>query len=181
MNKYLLMMSVLFALLFQSCEIDSSPKLSKGAEICYATIQETAQKIAEKYHLSFVGIGAGGGGEDGIWLMSAHFRKYQGCIANIEEARSLLIACADDFIAYINACQELKPYLRNHPFTSRNIDVTIFNCEGPKIDETKPYPAAFGVAEGVISYYVPHGSTYRIALKETYEEAVAILAQERGS
>ena len=44
---------------------------------------------------------------------------------SIEQAREILVDCVQEFLTEINSNEEIRPYLENFPFTSKNIHIAL--------------------------------------------------------
>ena len=127
-------------------------------------------------------IGPGGGARpDGIWLMTLSFERVNSPISE-EEARKLIIQSVDDFLLAVNSNEELRPYLKNYPFTVKNLSITIFNYDGKRELNFFPSIAVVKNSEGEIGFLtkIPlQKYGYHTKKYETYEEAVAILKNQK--
>jgi hypothetical protein len=84
--------------------------------------------------------------------MSLDFQRY-GPPLTEEEARKLIISCLDDYLAVVNKDEDIRSYLKNYPFTPKNIDLGIFNYYPDRTDVYHPYIGTVTAREGKISYY----------------------------
>ena len=153
--------------------------LSEESQVLYGFIDREAKKLGAKYGMEHCG--TGGGGRDGIWLMSLSFQRF-GSHLNEEDARKLIINCSNDFIESINNDETIRPFLKIYPFSAKNIDLTIYNYQ--ENGRWIYYPDIFieNNAEGKIAFYTKDESEkygYKTEKYETYEEAVAILKKEK--
>jgi len=157
--------------------MDQEPSVHDKA--LYGFIAKMGNELGKKYKMSPIGPG-GGATPEGIWLMSLSFEK-NGDPLTEEEARKLIIHCVDDFLLAVNSDDKLKPFLKNYPFTSKNLDLTIFSYDKDHILHYFPSIAVVTNVEGKIGFFtedpsVKHG--YHTKKYETYEESVAILKNE---
>jgi hypothetical protein len=95
-----------------------SSDLSDEGRMLYGFIAKEGKYIGKKYNMSQASIG--GGVNNGIWLMSLDFQRY-GSPLTEEEARELIISSLDDFIAEVNRDEQIRPFLKDYPFTAKNI------------------------------------------------------------
>ncbi len=165
-------------LCMNSC-MDSTSGLTPEGRRHYAFISKSGRRIGKKYGMS---IGAvGGGANNGIWLMSLDFQRY-GLPLDIQQSRKLLVACMEEFLNDVNKDEELRPYLRDFPFSVNNIDMGIINYKEDGHDIYDPYITTISANNGKINYFTydeinPH--RYKSEFTETYQEAVAILKKEQ--
>jgi hypothetical protein len=177
--KYLLMLFFPF-LYFVSHIVDPSKGLSKGDRISNQLIARFGKQMEEKYGFHPCAFG-GGATEEGIWLFSIHFDYYHEPML-IDQARRLIVSCAEEFLELINSSEEIRPYLKNYPSTAKNIEIAIFfkSVERKKIYD--PYMAVVSTNEGTITYRTEEEGNrfdYKLEVDESYEEALNILKKER--
>jgi hypothetical protein len=107
------------------------PKMVQGqsefGKMLYSFVAKTGKRLAKKYGMSTSGAG-GAAREDGIWLMSIAFDRHGDPICEAE-ARKLIISCVNDFLEAVNKDETLKPFLKNYPFTAKNLELRIFNYD----------------------------------------------------
>jgi hypothetical protein len=141
-------------------------------------VEKATTYLGEKY--GFVLCGAGGGTNDeGIWLIATSFFYQHDPIVK-QEARKLVVDCVDEFLNIINASEELRPYLRDVPFTPKNVAIRIFlyDVDGKEIYE--PFIGGVSAVEDRIMYLI-HEPNQEYGYKtviESYEQAVEILRKE---
>ena len=169
----------LFAFTYSMSE-DMNSGLSEEDKMFYGFVNREGKLIGKKYDMLYCGVGGGGAGKGGIWLMSLSFHRY-GLPLTEEEARKLIISCLDDFLTSVNKEEQIKPFLKNYPFTPENIDLGIVNYKADRQDVYHPYISTVAARRGRICFYTEEESrpfTYKSKKYETYEEAIAILQQE---
>jgi hypothetical protein len=152
--------------------------LSEDDKMLYGFINRQGSYLGEKYHMwqSATGIG----GMDKIWLMALSFERYGDPLTE-EEARKLIINCVDDFLDAVNRDEQLKPFLKDHPFTAKNLDLDIFNYGKDQVSHYFPYISVVSDSRGKIGFFTEEASIeYGFYTKkyETYDEAVAILKRK---
>jgi hypothetical protein len=153
--------------------------LSEHGKMLYSFVAKTGNKLEKKYGMSPCGIG-GGAKEDGIWLMALSFDRYGDPLTEAE-ARKLIINCVDDFLEAVNNDEQLKPFLKEYPFTAKNLDLTIYNYDKGQVLNYFPYIAIVTNSEGKVGFFTENASTkygYYTKKYETYDEAIAILKRE---
>jgi len=145
----------------------------------YDFIAKMGSKFEKKYKISLIGRG-GGATPEGIWLMCVSFEREDEPLTE-EEARKLIIHCVDDFLSAVNSDEKLKPFLKEYPFTPKNLELTIFNYNKSRILHCFPSIAVVKDLRGKIGFFTEDPSTkprYHTKKYETYEESVAILKNE---
>jgi hypothetical protein len=96
-----------------------------------------------------------------------------------EELRHLLVDLAQDFVAFVNSDQAIKPYLENYPFEVKNIDITLFIRDSRGIRLEDPYIGVAGISRGRLDYQILITADDIPSVKneseESYEEALQAL------
>jgi len=153
--------------------------LSDDSKMLYRFIRRTGKILEKKYQIRQSATGIGG--MDKVWLMSIDFDRY-GDPINEQEARKLIIACVDDFLEAVNNDEELRPFLQDFPFTAKNLELRIFNFDKNQELQSFPFIAIVTDSRGKIGFLTKDPNIkygYKTDTEETYDEAVAILKQEK--
>lgn len=178
-NFYPWIMSVLIGLLTISWAMDRKmdEDLPDDDKQVYSFMNIEGQKMEQKYHMNLVGIGVGG--MDEVGLMSLAFHR-NGEPLNESGARKLAVNCIQDFLASINASEELRPLLKQFPFKPENVDIGIINYDQAGFDRFFPHIGTISCSSGKIGYLTDEPDNYRYKTKkyETFEEALEILQKE---
>lgn len=176
MKKILLFSYMLLQSLSYSMAAHQSPHY---VELANKAQNEIAKTLSKKYDMRVIGDYA------------ALFERVNelGLRFNIngplskDELRYILIGCIKEYLCYINSDEEIRPYLKDYPFTSKNIDISIFVYGLEKKNFNLYYPE-IAVASTYIGnlYYQTYGPEnefqYKTTEKETYEEALAIVKKQ---
>ncbi|MFI0434548.1 MAG: hypothetical protein ACH350_02315 [Parachlamydiaceae bacterium] len=155
-------------------------ELSDHGQVLFSTAAKIGSKIGKKYRMHSLG-GGGGAKPDGIWLIAISLEKSEAALTE-KEARELIIQCMDDLLTIVNHDDQLKPFLKNYPFTAKNVELVIYSYDKNRSLYQFPSIAIVGNFEGKIGYFTEDPSTkhgYHTKKYETYEEAVAILSQNK--
>jgi len=91
--------------------------------------------IELKNELKLVPYGSGGQAMDQIKMLALCFIYREP--VEIDQARKLLIASVDKFTAKINENEDIRPYLNNYPFKTKNIEIMIF-IQDPSRNNSEP-------------------------------------------
>lgn len=140
---------------------------------------ETAKTLKKEMGLECVGIG--GGMMDVIRCMTMSFHLDHE--VSITEARRAVVGATEAYLHAINGSKRIRPYLKNYPFTQRDVGVTIFvhKAKGMYVDPGKI--ACITARGSVVSYELyepnPNGSMFKDFCEEPYEEALRILNEEK--
>jgi hypothetical protein len=159
--------------------IEPSQPLSRGDIIRSEAERQAISYLEEKYGLVLCGAG-GGNTDEGIWLIAASF-FYQHDPISEQQARKLTVDCIDKFLSVINASEELRPYLRDVPFTAKNIAIRIVltDLNGKRVHY--PYIESISAVEDEIMYLTRDPNQkygYKTEVIESYDQAVEILRKE---
>jgi hypothetical protein len=168
----------IFAVIVCSCEVKGPRQNYKNNEKQkYAN--EIQHKVANQLKRDFGLIPFGSGARMMYQIEMLHLAFQYAKPANIDCARSLIIAAVEEFIAAINADERIRLYLANYPFESKNIEVTIFFLEPnhkPVVDGKLCMVDAQG---GFVTYKIDELATNRLKTihRESFEEAAGLVAQ----
>lgn len=148
-------------------------KLSDDEKIVNQITKETAKKLKEKKNL--VLIGTGGQMMDEIEMLSMSFNYYQEI--DLNTARNLIIYAINEYLSDINNKKEIRPYLSNYPFTSKNVEIMIFvyGPDGLELPAKKIY--SITSIDGVLEYYTRSDRDHPL-FQETYDEALQAISWE---
>jgi hypothetical protein len=152
--------------------------LSEQSKMLYRFINRQGQILGKKYQMRQSGNGLGAMNK--VELMCISFDKY-GAPLNEKEARSLVIHCVEDFLEAVNSDEQLRPLLKDYPFTAKNLDLGIFSFDKDQSLHIFPNIAVASNYKGKISFSTkeaPDIYGYYTEKYETYEEAVAILKEQ---
>ena len=111
---------------------------------------------------------------DDIKKMTMGFQYYGE--KSVDEARELLVYSVECYLTAINENEEIRPYLHNYPFTSKNVEVDIYFR---KIDGHTVPIGEINVAssnQGLVTYFIdnPEGTALQEYHEESFEEAQRI-------
>ena len=98
-----------------------------------------------------------------------------------DAARKLIVDCVEEFLKEVNQDQEIRPYLRNFPFTSNNIRIQIYNFESVGELYSHPIIGYLIINDGVITYDTHEKGELlkcKSKIKESYEDALKIVQSQ---
>jgi hypothetical protein len=165
---------------FMNYSIKDNDQLSEESKIFYRFLQKEGKILGNKYQMSMSSIGGGGGGDQGFWLMDLGFQRENSLLTE-EQARKLIVQVVNDFLTDVNKEVSLRPYMRDYPFTPKNVDITIFNSDIEIGDCFYPFISAINSNQGKVGYFTEEeGQIYGYKTKkyETWDEAIAIIQKE---
>ncbi len=164
---------------FFSCDVF---KERKDITISDRIVSEYLQEMEKKYDLHC--IGNGGGFLDKVNEVIIYFTTTGP--KNIEKVRELLVLMTEDLLRRYNENEEIRPFLKNYPFTSKNLSmgITLKNQEGREI--TNPGNSVellWGAFQnnGIISFVIENEAHPYLqnVFEETYEEAFSIVRNQK--
>ena len=93
-----------------------------------------------------------------------------------DEARAKIVDCVEELLADVNANEEIRPFLRDYPFTTKNVEVAIFTKYPDGKEVFDPYIRIVSVDQGdSITFRTkePNKKSYKQCYSESYSEALA--------
>lgn len=161
------------------CIMPESSGFPEEDKALYEFLGEAGRKIGGKYQMSPCGVGLGE--DEGIWLMSLSFQRY-GSLQHQSEARTLIVNCVIDLLDAINQDINLRPFLKNYPFTEKNISFAIYNSTKTGYPVYDPFIHSFSADQGRVSYdtkdpEIKYG--FKNSYEEPFEEALAIVKKDK--
>lgn len=121
--------------------------------------------------------GIGSGIKDQVRMLALSFCYYKDI--EMEQARELLLAATSRYLDNINRSNDLRPFLVNHPFEPKNIEIRIFlrKPDGSNRDNDKNDKLSLiEMIRGNLEYDIRNPQTGHLEcyLEESYEEAFKI-------
>ena len=157
-------------LLLTSCEMDVNDR-DHAAYLINEINHQISNEMVKDKQLYLIGVG--GSSMLGIDYRMLSFSYYRDKELKIEEARKDMAEVICKYLKAINQEKELRPFLRNYPFDSSNIEITLFvhDKKGNKVPQGSL--TLIEAVDGKISYYVaPFEVKSEPILEETFEEAL---------
>jgi hypothetical protein len=183
LNRFFLIFIACFQSLFFVQVLTGANNMYPNADISSnktdAFVKKAYKKLEKKYNIFICGIG--GGVRDKTWLVNLSFTRRGPPLTEIE-ARKLVVAITEDFLAMINKEEKLIPYMENYPFTTNNVSIAVFSEKKNGEDYCHPYISIASASRGnfmLISYDSENPMKKITDIYETYEETLAILAKEK--
>ena len=155
-------------------------EMSEEGKMMYGFVGKTGKDLGLKYGMNPDGIG-GGATKEGIWLMCLSFEK-RGDSLTEQQARKLITSNANDFLELINNDERLKPFLKEYPFTIKNIKLSIHSSDHNGNSYADPFIATVNISRGEIGYFtfeIADRFPYKTEKYELFEESIAILKEEK--
>ena len=146
-------------------------------ELAYRIREQLAQKLSKKYHMTTIGevIAIP---DHVLNLLGLRF-QIQGPLTK-DELRNILVDCVEELLCAVNSNKEIRPYLKNYPFTPQNIDIALFIDGLDGRDVSSPNIGIAAASGNKLFFYTKKPSEeYRyITEEETYEDALKSLGSK---
>lgn len=171
--------AILFLLIFTGFIMSSKQpnyQLSKGEQLVNSVLSKTAKIIKSKYDLKPSGEGAAmpGGPIQELALCFDTKNPH-----TKEQLRELLIKTAQELLNHINENKEIQEFIKEPPFTIKNIQIIIYNHDTNGRSLRDPEISNAQILQGILSYSTidPEDSfKYKNEYEESYEEALKALS-----
>ena len=179
MNKYLTIFYMILSFLV-GCG-PPNEQLSHEEKLAFQIRSKIAHKLVVKYDMKVIGFSAAmpAGVINNLGLLFQVSR-----ILTREEARVILVDGVQEFLAEVNANEEIRPYLKAYPFTAKNITVDIYmrgskgeNVYDPNIEAASAYGGKIWYATKDKNKKYGYKSEY----KESFEEAVKLVDEAHAN
>jgi hypothetical protein len=149
---------------------------SRGEQLVNSTLAKSARIIKDKYNLRPSGEGAAmPGGPIQEFTLCFDTKSPQAK----EELRRLLIESANELLKQVTENEEIQQFLRERPFTIKNVQIIIYNHDKKGREVYDPGIATAEISEGVLTYRtVDSADTFKFKqqFQESYEEALKALS-----
>jgi hypothetical protein len=150
--------------------------LSQGEQLVNSILAKTAKIIKDKYDLKPCGEGAAMPGGPIQELTLCFTTKYP---YTKEKLRELIIKTAQELLNQVNENKEIQEFIKEPPFTIKNIQIIIYNHDKNGRSLRDPEISNAQILQGIVSYSTidPEDSfKYKNEYEESYEEALKALS-----
>jgi hypothetical protein len=149
---------------------------SKGEQLVNSLLAKTAKIIREKYNLKPCGTGTAmpGGPIQEVTLCFDTKLPY-----TKNQLRELLIKSAEELLNQVNEDKEIYQFLKDQPFTIRNVEIIIYNNEKNGLEVFDPAISVARISQGKLIYRttdINDPLKYKNEYEEGYEEALKALS-----
>jgi hypothetical protein len=149
---------------------------SRGEQLVNSVLANTAKIIKDKYNLKPCGAGAAMPGGPIQELVLCCDTKYPN---SKEKLRELLIKLADELLNQVKENEEIQKYLKEPPFSIKNIQIIIYNHDKEGRQVYEPGIATAQISRGVLTCRTVDSSDtlqFKQQFEESYEEALKALS-----
>jgi hypothetical protein len=170
----MIILLIIFAPLVFSFSFFKSKKPRDYEDMANEISAKVAKKLAKKHQMDW--IGEGGGMMGSVYLIGLSFQIHHPL--DRDEARERIVDCVEELLAAVNANEEIRPFLRDYPFTPKNVRVIIYSNHPDGREAFDPYISVVSVyTEDGISFSTtePNKNTYKHRYRESYSKALAML------
>ena len=181
----ILLKTLFFCILLSSCSSVDVEDLNRGSHVRDEDYEKIANGVTYrveqqlKKELGLRCVGTGGGMMNNIRRMSMSFQLFREI--DLPEARRILVSATSEYLNAINDSKRLRPYLKEYPFTVKNVEIMIWIRKANNRD-IDPNKINFMCSnKGILRYDLSdEPGTYldRELCTETYEEALKIIQAE---
>jgi hypothetical protein len=161
----------------QDCLFSFNEGIPKSDAIVHEIMDDTFKVLQKKHKLSPAGIGINGKFE----YLELSFELFE--ILTQNQLREMLFDCSQVFLEKINSSEKVKPYLKNVPFTEKNIGIVFYISNRDNKDVKDPDFCCAAIDRGRFEYRTISDENpyrYKNKINETYEEGLHKMAQSRN-
>lgn len=147
----------------------------KGEQLVNSILAETAELIEKKYNIKSCGAGAAMPGGPIKELTLCFDTKF---IHTKQQLRELLIISAQELLRHVNKNNDVQKFLKERPFTIKNVQIIIFNHDKDSREVYDPNISGAQIARGVLIYRTvskSDGFRFKDQYEESYDEALKTL------
>ncbi|MBS0621234.1 MAG: hypothetical protein JSS61_07250 [Verrucomicrobia bacterium] len=134
-----------------------------------------------KNETGLVPIGTGGSMMHDIQMLALSFQYYHAVDQN--QARDLLLYCVDTYVNAVNSNVDVRPFLHDYPFTSKNIQIRIWVYASDATRMPLGEISSMSSIDGIFKYISEDPATnhYEVLYRESYEEAQSIVEARKNN
>ncbi len=157
-------------LIFSQCVFSRSKREVACTRAINTTVINVEKVLCKRYNMQSAGLGLMSM-DNIVTAIDLHF--YMERPLQKEEAVQIVVDCVEELVKCANANKELRIFMRNYPFTFKNVGVSIMmrNTDGSTIQA--PGVSLVSCSMGDISYYIKEGECMEdYAYPETFEKVV---------
>lgn len=139
---------------------------------------DVAEKLSKRYNMKVRGVTGGMAGSVNVIGLSF---QILGPLSK-EKLREILVDCVEEFLAPINTSEKIRPYLKNYPFTEKEIEITIFVVDASGRNLYDPEIVVATAFNGKIWYYTEDKDNefgYKQKIQENYQTALKIVREAK--
>jgi len=166
---------ILFLIFFSRCDQFHSTS-SPGDKLTNQLINRVSKKLAKNYNLTVSAVG-GSVDELGIKSIILIYRHY-GAALNVEKARIIMVNMIEEYLNEINNDEKLRTYLKNYPFTTSNLILSLISFNDDGETHVDPDLVTISIEKDYLSYQTKDPNNpynYKDSFTEKYADALKIV------
>jgi hypothetical protein len=135
---------------------------------------KVATKLSKRYNMRVIGVT--GGMADCVKVMGLSF-QIRGPLSKTR-LREIVVDCVEEFLIPINADEQLRPFLKNYPFTANELEIELFIVDDSGIKVYDPEIMIAAESSGEIRYLTYERDAkfgYKSTVDEDYDTALKIV------
>jgi hypothetical protein len=160
------------------CLVDGY-EYSTQADLVYEILETTSKKLEKKHRMKAIGTGIGMPAGI-VELLALSFEK-TGPISK-DLTREVVIDCVQEMVNAVNTNERIKPYLKNYPFTAKNIEIAIFLKDKSRYEIYAPDFGVVSATNGKIEYRTTAAENpyrYKDIVIENFDEMLKKVNRKR--
>ncbi|WP_044882471.1 hypothetical protein [Neochlamydia sp. EPS4] len=180
MNKIHVPIFIILMFILSGCVLSllDSYEEPEQAEFVGEILDKASKKLQKKYSMRTIGTGIGM--PDGVVTMLALSFEKTGPLTK-EEGRRIIVDCVQEILQIINTHEKIRPYLKNYPFSARDIEVRVFLADKFRNDIFDPNYGVISSISASIDYKytsAENPNKYMKIEEENFEEALKMVQNE---
>jgi hypothetical protein len=135
---------------------------------------KVAKKLCKKHQMDW--IGEGDQMMESASMIGLSFQIFHPLDRN--EARTRIVDCVEELLAAVNSNKEIRPFLKDYPFTTKNVQVSIYSNYPDGREALDPYISVVSVYNSANIYFSTaeaNEDSYKHRYREPYSEALAMV------
>ena len=133
-------------------------------------------KLIKRYNMRVIGVA--GGMADCVNLVGLSFQIRRPL--SKERLREIIVDSVEEFLTSINKNERLRPFLKNYPFTAKEIEIEIFIVDNTGREVYDPEIMLAAAYRGTVKYRTEDKDNkfgYKSTTEESYETALKIVKE----
>ena len=139
---------------------------------------QVGKNLSKKHKMKLIGLSAGLMGS--VYILGFSFEIFHPLDRN--EARRLIVDCVEELLTAVNNNKEIRPFLKNYPFTTKNVHILIFSSDAKGREVIDPYISVVCISKSEkINFVIKELNKPKFHKKqywEPYSEALNIVRGE---
>ena len=141
---------------------------------------DVAVKLKQRHNMVVVGVTAGLA--DAVNILGLEF-QIRGPLSK-EKLRSILVDCVEEFLISVNTNEQLRPFLKNYPFTEKEVEIVLYVLDATGRNVYHPEILVAVASHGIIWYATKDKNVkfgYKQDIEESYQTAFKIVQESKNT